>query len=96
MHGVVAARAAGPGGDGHGRADADPVGPRRPITPPSFAERTAAILGTRSRVVSFAHVGHGVAEATPCGERVVAAFLRAPTTEVDAGCVVDVPPVAFR
>ena len=67
-----------------------------PITPPVFAHDAAGILGVSSRVVSFAHVGHGAEEATPCGERLVAAFMHTAKTDVDAACAAEIPPVAFR
>ena len=67
-----------------------------PITPPAFARAAATVLGGRSRVVDFAHVGHGAAASTPCGERVTAAFMRTAATEIDAACAAAIPPVTFR
>ncbi len=67
-----------------------------PITPPVFAQEATAILGGRSRVVDFAHVGHGAADSTPCGERVVTAFIQTATTGIDAACAALIPPVTFR
>ncbi len=66
-----------------------------PITPPDFARQAAAALGARAQVVAFAHVGHGAAWSSPCGEAVVAAFLRDPGA-VDVACAAAVPPIAFR
>ncbi len=67
-----------------------------PITPPAFAQEATAILGGRSRVVDFAHVGHGAASSTPCGEQVVETFIRSGATGIDATCAGIIPPVTFR
>ena len=71
-----------------GRAD--------PITPPAFARRVAAAMGPAVRIVEFAHVGHGAQDASPCGERLVSAFIRQPTERADASCADHIPPVGFR
>ena len=67
-----------------------------PITPPPFARQAAAAMGAAARVVEFPHVGHGVQQATACGERVVSVFIQTPTSTIDASCAEAVPPVEFR
>lgn len=66
-----------------------------PITPPSFAWQAAAGMGQMARVVEFAHVGHGVQQASACGEHSVTAFIQAPASNIGA-CAEAVPPVRFR
>ena len=67
-----------------------------PITPPPFARQAAAEMGSAARVVEFANVGHGVQQASPCGERVVSAFIQTPASAIDTSCAEAVPPIEFR
>ncbi len=67
-----------------------------PITPPAFARLVAARLGAKATVVEFAHVGHGAQQASACGEALVTAFIRDPSSTADPDCAARVPPVSFR
>ena len=67
-----------------------------PITPPLFARQVAAEMGRAARVVEFEHVGHGAQQASTCGERIVSAFIKAPTSTLDASCAEAVLPIEFR
>ncbi len=67
-----------------------------PIAPPAFARMAAAEMGTKARVVEFAHVGHGAQQSSACGEGLVTAFIRNPLNTADPDCAAQIPPVGFQ
>ena len=62
-----------------------------PITPPAQADRVAAGL-TQAFRVTFAGGTHGQAFTVPCANRIIAAFLDAPTSAPDGACAQETPP----
>ena len=62
-----------------------------PITPPAQADRVAAGL-THAFRVTFAGGTHGQAFTVPCANRIIAAFLDAPTSAPDGACAQETPP----
>jgi pimeloyl-ACP methyl ester carboxylesterase len=66
-----------------------------PVTPPEFAEAAAATLSNHRHVV-FPDQGHGQT-ATPCGARLVTAFVEAGSVAgLDASCVTNSARPSFR
>ncbi len=57
-----------------------------PITPPSFAQETAAYL-PNAFIFEFIGVSHGVISSHDCGMELMTAFLADPTTSPDTSCL---------
>jgi pimeloyl-ACP methyl ester carboxylesterase len=63
------------------------------VTPPSTGVTAAATL-SRATVLSFAGVGHGVVQSSPCAQQVFASFLADPGAP-DVACVAGLTPTPF-
>lgn len=61
------------------------VGEWDPLTPVGNADRIRTHM-PQTRVVTLARRGHGLLESDPCVAQATAAFLRAPSSPIDASC----------
>jgi hypothetical protein len=66
-----------------------------PITPLPYAEEVAAGL-SRSTLVAFRDMGHGLLGSSDCAESLLAAFLDAPERPLDTTCARQAPSVDFK
>jgi pimeloyl-ACP methyl ester carboxylesterase len=65
-----------------------------PITPPAWGDQAAATL-TNSQVFTFPGVGHSTLYGSTCAADLMVAFVNAPGSDLDAGCLANVPPPLF-
>jgi len=65
-----------------------------PVTPFIYAEAVAANL-ENSYLYEFPAIGHSVINSSECALTIATAFIADPTTEPDASCIAEMPPVAF-
>lgn len=70
------------------------VGEYDPRTPPTWGSLAAASLA-HAYLYEFPGVGHGVVPSSPCARQIVTAFLDAPQSEPDSGCLEVLPPQEF-
>jgi pimeloyl-ACP methyl ester carboxylesterase len=66
-----------------------------PITPPHWAEATAALL-ENSYVYTVPGVGHGVLRSSECSLEMSLVFLDDPLQEPDTGCIANAPALQFK
>jgi pimeloyl-ACP methyl ester carboxylesterase len=66
-----------------------------PVVGPALSRHVAELIGRHAEWIEFPLVGHNVRHFSPCGARIVAAFIDHPALSPDASCAANRPSIRF-